>query len=265
MNFQQKMFAGYSELKSALLSHEQWLFMAIQDTKMRYRRSILGPWWVTLSTGIMVLMLGFLWSFIFNQAISDYLPFFSVSFIVWNWISAQINESTSGFIQFQGVIKQIKLPLPIFILRVNFRQFMILMHNSVVIFLVFLFLQKGFSWVNLIAVPNLFLVQANITLLSILVAIICSRYQDMIQIVSVVTQITFFFTPILWQVDLIKNRLYLAEWNPIYHWIEMIRAPLLGQMPCLNDYVWTCASLVFIFFISTFSLGTYRSRIPLWL
>ena len=71
---------GITEIKNALLSHEQWLYMAVQDIKLRYRRSMIGPWWVTISTGIMVLMLGFLWSHIFNQAIDTYLPFFAIGF-----------------------------------------------------------------------------------------------------------------------------------------------------------------------------------------
>jgi ABC-type polysaccharide/polyol phosphate export permease len=61
---------GIVEIKGAILSHERWFYMAAQDIKLRYRRSIIGPWWVTISTGIMVLMLGFLWSHLFNQ-VSD--------------------------------------------------------------------------------------------------------------------------------------------------------------------------------------------------
>jgi lipopolysaccharide transport system permease protein len=257
--------SGLEEFGSGFTSHEQWLYMAVQDIKLRYRRSIIGPWWVTISTGVMVMMLGFLWSHIFASDLQNYLPFFAIGFVAWGWISSQILDATGGFFQFQGMIKQIRLPLPIFTLRLNVRQCIILMHNSIIIAAVLLLVGKGFSLVSLMAIPNLVLIQLNLTLLSIVITIFCTRYQDMTQVVNVLTQIVFFFTPILWQVETLKNRVYLAELNPIYHWIEMIRAPLLGHLPLMNDYIWSIASLILLFTLAAFYLGRYRSRIAYWL
>ena len=256
---------GLLELKKALLSHEQWFYMGLQDIRLRYRRSMIGPWWVTISTGIMVMMLGFLWSHIFGSDIKTYLPFFAIGFVVWNWMSSQINDAASGFAQFQGVIKQIKLPFPIFILRLNVRQFIVLMHNTIIIGLVLLFMGNNLTWLSLVTIPNLILIQINITLLATIITIFCTRFQDMAQVVSVATQIIFFFSPILWQVETLKNRVYLADMNPVYHWIEMIRAPLLGSFPSLSDYVWSLSSILILFLLATYYLGRYRSRIALWL
>ena len=256
---------GLEELKDGFTSHEQWLYMAVQDIKLRYRRSVIGPWWVTISTGVMVMMLGFLWSYIFGSDLENYLPFFAVGFVLWGWMSAQILDAAGGFVSFQGVIKQMRLPFPIFTFRCNVRQIIILAHNTVIIALVLLFIGKGLSWMNLIAIPSLMLVQLNLTLLSIVVTIFCTRYQDMAQVVNIGTQIVFFFTPILWQVETLKNRTYLAEINPVYHWIEIIRAPLLGHLPDVNNYLWSLASLVVLFLLATYYLGRYRSRIAFWL
>ena len=265
INFFHILRDGFRELKDALISHEQWLYMGLMDIRLRYRRSVIGPWWVTISTGIMIMMLGFLWSHIFNQTIDTYLPFFVIGFIVWNWMSAQINDAAGGFFSFQGAIKQIKLPLPIYILRLHTRQAIILAHNSIIIMLVLLFMHKGFSSLSLMALPHLILIELNLLCLSMIVAIFCTRFQDMAQVISVATQIIFFFTPILWQADILKDRVYLAEWNPIYHWIEMIRAPLLGNLPTLNNYLWSVSSLALLFLIATYYLGRYRSRIAYWL
>ena len=257
--------SGLEELKVGLTSHEQWLFMAVQDIKLRYRRSIIGPWWVTISTGVMVLMLGFLWSHIFSADLENYLPFFAVGFVLWGWMSGQVSDAAGGFFQFQGMIKQVKLPLPIFVLRLNVRQCIVLLHNSIIIALVLLLIGKGFTLTSLIAIPNLILIQLNLTLLSIVITIFCTRYQDMTQVVNVGTQITFFFTPILWQVEPLKGRTYLAEMNPVFHWIEMVRAPLLGHMPTLNNYLWSTASLILLSGLAAYYLGRYRSRIAYWL
>jgi len=257
--------SGLEELKAGLTSHEQWLYMAVQDIKLRYRRSMIGPWWVTISTGVMIMMLGFLWSHIFGTNLENYLPFFAVGFVLWGWMSGQIGDAAGGLFQFQGMIKQVKLPLPIFVLRLNVRQCIVLLHNSIIIALVLLLVGHGFTLTSLIAIPNLILIQLNLTLLSIVISIFCTRYQDMTQVVNVGTQIVFFFTPILWQVETLKNRTYLAEMNPVYHWIEMVRAPLLGHMPTINDYLWTGASLVVLSILAAYYLGRYRSRIAYWL
>ena len=256
---------GLEELKDGLTSHEHWLYMAVQDIRLRYRRSIIGPWWVTISTGFMVMMLGFLWSHIFGTDLENYLPFFAVSFVLWGWMSGQILDAAGGFFQFGGVIKQVKLPLPIFTLRLNFRQCIILLHNSSIIAAVLLLIGKGFTSMSLMAIPNLILIQLNLILLSIIISIFCTRFQDMTQVVNVGTQIVFFFTPILWQVETLKNRTYLAEMNPVYHWIEIIRAPLLGRLPTLDNYLWSGASLVILSFLAVYYLGRYRSRIAYWL
>jgi lipopolysaccharide transport system permease protein len=210
-------------------------------------------------------MLGFLWSHIFNQTIENYLPFFTIGFIIWGWISGQISDAAGGFGQFQGAIKEVKLPFPIFTLRLGVRQLLILLHNAIIIAIVLTLIGKGLSWVSLVAIPGLVLVQCIVTLLSIVVMIFCTRYQDMTQVVNVATQIIFFFTPILWQVDAIKSKPYLAEWNPFYHWLEMIRAPLLGVLPSQSDLLWSLGSLCLLFILSTYFLGRYRSRIALWL
>ena len=81
------------ELKGALVSNERWLFMGIQDIKLRYRRTIIGPWWVTISTGILVAMLGILWSKIFGADLQNYLPYFAVVWIVWGWMSGQFSDA----------------------------------------------------------------------------------------------------------------------------------------------------------------------------
>ena len=265
MNLHSTLKLGLEELKAGLTSHEQWFFMAIQDIRLRYRRSMIGPWWVTISTGVMVMMLGFLWSHIFGADLQNFLPFFAVGFVVWGWMSAQILDAASGFFQFGGIIKQVRLPLPIFILRLNVRQCIVLMHNSIIIALVLLWFGHGFNLSGLAVIPNLILIQLNLTLLSIVITIFCTRYQDMTQVVNVGTQIVFFLTPILWQVQTLKSRTYLAEWNPVFHWVEMIRAPLLGHLPTLNNYLWSGGSLIILSFVAAYYLGRCQSRIAYWL
>lgn len=256
---------GLVEMVGAFKSHAQWLYLGTQDIKLRYRRSIIGPWWVTISTGVMILMLSILWSKIFGSDIKTYMPFFAIGFIIWGWMSSVITESASGFAPFQAAIKQIKLPFPVFVLRVCIRLLIVLAHNFVIIFLVLFIVGDGLSFINLVSIPALILIQMNLVCMSIIIMIFCTRFQDMVQVVGTLTQILFFFTPILWQPESLKNKTYLIKFNPIHHWMELIRAPLLGHIPSVESWFWSLGTLVFLLVTSIYTLGRYRSRIAFWL
>ena len=256
---------GFTEIKEALKSHPQWLYLSIQDIKLRYRRSIIGPWWVTISTGIMIMMLSILWSKIFGSDIQTFMPFFAVGFIIWGWMSSLIIESANGFEPYAAAIKQIKLPFPVFILRLSMRLLIVLLHNFIVILLVLFIVGNGLSWLNLLSVPAFLLIQLNLICLSMILMVFCTRFQDMAQVIATLTQIMFFFTPILWQPESLKSKSYLIEFNPIYHWIQIIRAPLLGSVPSLSSWFWSLGTLLLLMAISFYTMGRFRSRIAFWL
>ena len=256
---------GLSEITHALMNHAQWAYLGFQDIRLRYRRSIIGPWWVTISTGIMILMLSVLWSKIFGSDIKTYMPFFAIGFIIWGWMSSIITESASGFARFQAAIKQIKLPFPVFVLRLCMRLLIVLMHNVVVILLVLFMVGNGLSWLSLLSIPGIILIQLNLLCLSVIIMIFCTRFQDMSQVVSTLTQIIFFFTPIFWQPESLKNRSYLIEFNPIHHWMEIIRAPLLGNLASIDSWIWSSSTFLFLLIVAIYILGRYRSRVAFWL
>ena len=60
-----------------------WGLMGWQDIRRRYRRSVLGPFWLTLSMGVLVVTLGFLYGALFGIAIDDYLPYLTLGFLAW--------------------------------------------------------------------------------------------------------------------------------------------------------------------------------------
>ena len=225
---------GFIDFKNSIKRKDAWLFLGIQDIKLRYRRSLLGPWWVTISTAIMIIALGFLWTNIFVTEIKTYMPFFAIGYVIWNWMSSQIAESTTGFTQFENIIKQTDLPFLIYILRIAIRNFIVLLHNSVVVVIVVIFVGNGFDENIIYVIPGLFILQIIMVMLSACIGIFCTRYRDMNQVIQVTLQIIFFFSPILWQPTSLKGHASIINYNPIYHWIEIIRQPLLG-----NQVKWT--------------------------
>src|SRR5580693_918062 len=62
------------------------------DNRLRYRGSMLGPFWLTISTGVMVGSLGFLYSALFHMELRDYLPFLALSQVLWGFLGTLVAE-----------------------------------------------------------------------------------------------------------------------------------------------------------------------------
>jgi ABC-type polysaccharide/polyol phosphate export permease len=256
---------GLDEFKQSFKKKDTWLYLGIQDIKLRYRRSIIGPWWVTISSAIMIMALGFLYSNIFVTDTKTYLPFFAIGYVFWAWISGQISDATTGFIQFENAIKQIDMPFPIYLFRFSVRNFIILLHNLVVVLLVLCIIGDGFNFNSLYLLPALFLIQLMLLMLCINISIFCTRFRDMNQVVMTALQIIFFFSPILWQPNALRGHSALITFNPVYHWIEIIREPLLGKLATALDWEFVIINTLVFFILATYLLGRFKSRIAIWL
>lgn len=101
---------------------QTWLLLAYQDIKLRYRRSVLGPFWITISMAITVYSMGFLYAHLFHTAMEQYYPFLVAGMLTWAMISTSVSDLTDTFISSDGLIKQIKLPYTLYIHRVIARK-----------------------------------------------------------------------------------------------------------------------------------------------
>ena len=238
-----------------------------QDVRQRYRRSALGPFWLTITMGVMIGTIGVVFGQIFNSPMAEFLPFLAAGMIFWGFISSVITDGCTGFIAAESIIKQLPIPLFVHILRMIWRNLLIMAHNIVIIPLVFLAVGKSVSWMAFISIPGLFLLVANLTWIALTLAIICTRYRDMPQIVGSILQILFYLTPIMWMPNLLPKRagLYLLDLNPAYHLLEIVRAPLLGQLPTLMNWEVSLGFALVGWGLAIAVYGRYKQRIAYWL
>jgi lipopolysaccharide transport system permease protein len=214
-----------------------WSSLAWGDIRQRYRRSVLGPFWITLSMGVLILVLGYIYSNIFHTDIKTYLPFLSLGFILWGFISTTITESGNAFRESARIIKQVKVPYSIHILRVLWRNFIVLLHTIVIFIPVSLVFALEPNAAILLALPGLVLVCLNLAWLELVLAILSTRFRDVPLIVATLVQVTMFATPIMWPIETLGNRRFIADVNPMYHLIELVRAPLLGTAPAQLSWI----------------------------
>jgi len=258
---------GLKDVLSGIKRLSLPLFLARSDIRQRYRRSTLGPFWLTISTGVMIACLGLIFGKIFKAPASEFLPFLASGLILWGFIAQVISESTEVFITSEAIIKQLQIPYFCHVLRLVARNVYILFHNLLILPLVYITFSIRPTLDMLLFIPGLILLIINLLWICLTLGVICTRFRDLTQVVNSCLQIAFYVTPIIWMPSLLPARasVMLLDTNPFYHFLEIVRSPLLNQAPSVLN--WTVSIVITIlgwaFTLSLFN--RYRNRVAYWL
>jgi ABC-type polysaccharide/polyol phosphate export permease len=242
-----------------------WTLLGWNDIRLRYRRSVLGPFWITISMAVLIVVLGLIYSQIFHTDIRTYLPYLALGFIAWGFISSSINESCGAFIDSERTIKQIGIPFSAFVFRVVWRNFIVLMHTIILVIPIWLIFKIVPGPVSLLALPGMALVFLNQCWLGVCLAVLSTRFRDVPQVVATIIQITVFATPIMWPISSLGDNHFIANINPFYHLIEVVRGPLSGEAPQLLSWEFTVIADVLGIALATWLLERTRRKIVYWL
>lgn len=241
-----------------------WGKLGWNDILQRYRRSLLGPLWLTASMAIMVVSLGLVYSKLFKTDLRDFMPFLCVGLLVWGYISSILTEAGALFTGAESYIKQIRLPYSVYVFRFMWSKIIIFGHNFVIYFGILIYFQMWPGSVVLYAIPGFLLVTLNGALAGMYLGMMSARFRDIPQLIGSFIQIAFFITPIMWKPELLGEHASVMTFNPFFHLIEIVRAPLLGQMPSLQNYL----AVAFITFLNAlFAIAffvRFRARISYW-
>lgn len=242
-----------------------WRRMGWQDVVLRYRRSMLGPFWLTLSTGIMVVTLGLLYGGIFNISTQEYLPYLTMGLLTWSLITGAVTEGCQTFIDAEWLIRQVDLPLSLYPMRITWRNLIIFLHNAPIFVVMALIFPIPLGWVMLLAIPGLIVLLANVLWCATLLGMLVARFRDLAQIVNSLLQVAFFVTPIFWSPAQMPNRQLLINGNPFYHFIEVVRGPLLGKAPTLLNWEVVLLITVVGHVVTFFFYRRFYGRIAYWI
>ncbi|SES46513.1 ABC-2 type transport system permease protein [Actinokineospora terrae] len=276
------------DIRDGIAARELWGHLGWQDIKQRYRRSVIGPLWITMSMGVTAAGLGFLYSQLFGIEVDTFLPYLTVGFIVWGFILGCLTEGSDAFISNEGLIKHLPAPLTVYALRTVWRQTLMLLHNMLVYVVVLVLFfgsisksgyvlspggvgQPGLSWTVLLAIPAFVALALNGAWVTLLFGIISTRYRDIPQVINALTQLLFYATPIVWPVDILTQKLGPGDWkhlivelNPLYHFIQVLRAPLIGSEQSWHHWVVVGVITVVGWTLAFAAMRNYRSRVSYW-
>ncbi len=211
-----------------------WIYLAWQDTKSRYSRTKLGPYWTTISLAIWTVSMGTVYAVLFKVPIREFLPYLATGLISWNYISAVLLQSPTSFVEARAALLNIKVPLPALVLRVLVRNLIAYAHSFPVVIAVVLILSpqlySGTALLCLVQIP-IALVVVSICLIPVgyLISALCTKLPDMGQVVASLVQVLFFITPILWPISTLESAKWIYEFNPLYFLTTTLREPLMGN------------------------------------
>jgi lipopolysaccharide transport system permease protein len=165
----------------------------------------------------------------------------------------------------EGLVKSRQFPYTALIYQVAARNLVIFGHNLIGYFLAAIVCGTALSWHMILVVPSLVLVLLNGIWMTIVVAVFCLRFRDFQQLVASFLQIATFITPIFWNASQIKGtRALVVHLNPLHHMVDIVRQPLLGNLPPLESYL-VCIGVALVGWAIAFWLfAGKRHRLAYW-
>jgi lipopolysaccharide transport system permease protein len=235
------------------------------DIRLRYRGSMLGPFWLTISTAVMVAALGFLYSELFKLDLKTYLPYLALSQVLWGFVASMVSEACTTFTESEAVVRSVRMPFTVFSIRTLFRNAIALLHNVVVIVVVFAIFRLWPGWELLLAIPGLLIWTIDSLALTLILGGFCARFRDIQPIVNSVMQIAFFITPVIWKADQLGPKGRIMDFNPFYDLLEVVRGPILNSP--ISHTIWAGAiGYSAILCLISWSFFVYaRGRITFWI
>jgi ABC-type polysaccharide/polyol phosphate export permease len=254
------------DLRGGLSGWRLWSALAWYDVRRRYRRSVFGPLWSTMSLAIAVAVIGTIYAKLFQRPPEIYVPHLTLGFLFWILLSSTLRRSCRVFVASEKYIKGTRAPLSTFVYLMIWHDIIIFMYQSLVYFVIAAYFNIVPQLITFLTLFGFALFVLNAVWFALFMGILATRYRDIPEIINNIIQISFFLTPILWMPDMMVGRGFgLLTFNPFYHFLELLRAPLLGQTPAalswwvvlgITGVGWTVAFLLF---------ARYRGRVAYWL
>lgn len=252
------------DFTAALASYELWSYLAWQDIRLRYRRSKIGPFWITLSMAIFCLALGFVYSQLLQVSLAEYLPFLAVGFVIWGFISGLLGEFPNLYVENGAYLKDGRINPITILFRTTARNTLILGHNVIIIIGIYIYFNIQPGIVAFLALPGLFVVMLNLIAIGISLSIIGARFRDVALINQSLIQVAFFVSPITWMPHLLAADSWVLKANPIGYYMDLIRTPLLGAPPAATSWYVSIATLTIFGAMAIWIYQARSSRIPFW-
>lgn len=241
-----------------------WRALAFHDIRSRYRFSMLGTLWVVITTGVTAVSVGLIYGQFFGMNVAQYLPYFTAGLIVWTFIASVLNDASATLTSAGSLIKATRVPISLHIMRMLYRNFLIFLHNLVILVIVWLFVAWPLDSGIAAALVGLALLYVFLAGAAVVISFVCVRYRDIPPMIGAGTQFLFLASPIIWYQESIKHGAEILALNPIVYFLSAVRDPLLGQQVPVATWLIATTLTAASVGLAVVVYVTYRDRIAYW-
>jgi ABC-type polysaccharide/polyol phosphate export permease len=262
LGMQHFVFKGHATVHSLRLG---W-HMGTREFNLTGVGSRLGKFWPTIGLGIRVIFVGFIFGLVLGSGPSSYVPWLTTGWAVWGMISTAITGSAGTMSGNKGLMLAIPMPKEAFVVKVIVKEFLLLVQNSLLIFLVLLLFQVQLTPALLLVVPGLIITAVFLYGLGLILGPLVAKYKDFGPFISSIVGVMFFVLPIMWKPESIESELahLLLGLNPLYHYLQIVRLPLLSEVPTDINYLLAIAGAVVFLVIGILVMKKSRNKIVYW-
>jgi ABC-type polysaccharide/polyol phosphate export permease len=181
--------------------------------------------------------------------------------VFWNLINQMTLDGADVFVSASHVLRQTAIPLPLFIWRAAWRNFLIFCHQAPVLLGIGLWFHNLFQMHLPEALAGLALLIVNVSWISFCAAIVCARFRDLQQVLVSIMQLLFFLSPVIWFPSGTKGGDGIVQINPIFHMLNVTRNPIIGQSIDIHSFIYLIVMAILGWILTFFLFTTVRRRI----
>lgn len=207
------------------------IYLAWADTKARYKKSVIGPFWPTLTNVFGILGLGLVWGTLLKQDMQTFIPQLTVGLIAWQLIAGALTDGPQTFVRHAGMVRNVSMPFWFFSVRALAKHLINLMHNLVILVSVMLYYKVPLTENTWLVLPGLLLVTLNLYWILHGLGLVGARFRDIELLITSLVPLLFFISPVIYRADQLPAALNVVWLNPFSYMIEAIRTPMLGNAP----------------------------------
>ncbi len=253
------------DITEGLAMWRVWIALSWHEFSSTYRRSLLGIMWVVLSFAGFVFVKILIFSSLLQTDSNGYYDTYLVlGFFIWMYLQQSISASPDVFTAAKGWIRSEPLPFSLYIWKSVMREFYNLALTSIVVVIAILYLGTPLKNGLLYSLLGIAFLLLNAFSIKLLLGVVSARVRDISHMVKAIMMPMMFLTPIFWMPSQIGDLIKYLWWNPMYHYIEIFRAPLLeGGFPTAS---WIYVGTLYLIMTSLgfLSFARFRQRIVFW-
>jgi lipopolysaccharide transport system permease protein len=253
-----------NDTRASLRAWRLWTLLGWLEIRQRYARSMLGPFWLTISMAVMIGSIGAVYGSLLGINLKEYLPFLSSGIVLWTCFSQITSDGSLVYVNSSAYILNAVTPRLVFIFQTVWRNAIVFVHNFVII-IILLALFGISSWVAVSLFPlALIIYLLNATWVAMVAGLLSARFRDLPQIISSLLQVAFYITPILYRPGLLNRFSWIVTFNPLAYLLDLVRQPLIGQIPGMLTWSISIGMAALGWLFALWLTGRYSERIPFW-